>query len=71
MAINDRVGARRAAVRTRRADAAMLLDRNAPGDQPSAAALITAALVETEHLDTPAEAAKPQRLRERLSHAGM
>jgi hypothetical protein len=67
VAMNDRLGARPAAVRTRRAYAAMLLDRNAPGDQPRAAALISAALAETEQLDMPAEAAKLQRLRERLS----
>jgi class 3 adenylate cyclase/tetratricopeptide (TPR) repeat protein len=66
VAMNDRLGARPAAVRTRRAYAAMLLDRNAPGDQQRATALITAALAETEQLDMPAEAAKLQRLRERL-----
>jgi hypothetical protein len=66
VAMNDRLGARPAAVRTRRAYAAMLLDRNASGDQARAAALITAALAETEHLDMPAEAAKLQRLRARL-----
>ena len=65
VAMNDRLGARPAAVRTRRAYAAMLLERNAPGDQPRAADLITAALAETEQLDMPAEAAKLQRLRER------
>jgi len=47
--------------------AAMLLDRNARGDHQRAAELITAALAETEQLDMPAEAAKLQRLRERLS----
>ena len=67
VAMNDRLGARPAAVRTRRAYAAMLLDRNAPGDQQRAADLITAALAETEQLDMPAEAAKLQRLRERLA----
>lgn len=66
VAMNDRLGARPAAVRTRRAYAAMLLDRNTPGDPPRAAALITAALAETEHLDMSAEAAKLRRLRERL-----
>jgi len=66
VAMNDRLGARPAAVRTRRAYAAMLLDRNAPGDQARAADLITAALAETDLLDMPAEAAKLQRLRERL-----
>ena len=66
VAMNDRLGARPAAVRTRRAYAAMLLDRNAPGDQQRAADLITAALAETEQLDMPAEAAKLQRLRERV-----
>jgi hypothetical protein len=65
VAMNDRLGARPAAVRTRRAYAAMLLDRNAPGDQQRAADLITAALAETEQLDMPAEAAKLHRLRER------
>jgi hypothetical protein len=48
----------------------MLLDRNAPGDERRAADLISAALAETEQLDVPAEAAKLQRLRERLSRAG-
>jgi tetratricopeptide (TPR) repeat protein len=67
VAMNDRLGARPAAVRTRRAYAAMLLERNAPGDQSRAADLITAALAETEQLDVPAEAAKLQRLRERLA----
>ena len=67
VAMNDRLGARPAAVRTRRAYAAMLLDRNATGDQPRAADLITAALAETEQLDMPAEAAKLQRLRRRLT----
>lgn len=66
VAMNDRLGARPAAVRTRRAYAAMLLDRNAPGDQPRAADLITAALAESEPLDLPAEAAKLQRLRQRF-----
>jgi tetratricopeptide (TPR) repeat protein len=67
VAMNDRLGARPAAVRTRRAYAAMLLDRNAPGDQPRAAELITAALAETAQLDMSAEAAKLHRLRARLS----
>jgi hypothetical protein len=66
VAVNDRLGARPAAVRTRRAYAAMLLDRDAPGDRERAADLITAALAETEQLDMAAEVAKLQRLRERL-----
>jgi hypothetical protein len=64
VAMNDRLGAPPAAVGTRRAYAAMLLDRNAPGDEPRAAALIATALAETEQLDMPAEAAKLQRLRD-------
>jgi len=66
VAMNDRLGARPAAMRTRRAYAAMLLDRDAPGDPQRAAELITAALAETEQLDVPAEAAKLQRLRARI-----
>jgi tetratricopeptide (TPR) repeat protein len=66
VAMNDRLGARPAAVRTRRAYAAMLVERNAPGDRQRAAELITAALAETEQLDVPAEVAKLQRLRGRL-----
>ena len=69
LAMNERLGARPYVVRTRRAWAAMLLDRNGPsrrGDRDHAAALITAGLAEAETLGMAREIVRLQRLRERL-----
>ena len=67
--MNERLGARPYVVRTRRAWAAMLLDRNDPsrsGDRERAAALIAAGLAEAEQLGMAREVVRLQRLRERV-----
>jgi class 3 adenylate cyclase/tetratricopeptide (TPR) repeat protein len=58
LAMNDRMGARPYVVRTRRAYAAMLLERNAPGDAARAAELVVAALAEAERLGMAREASR-------------
>ena len=63
LVVNERLGARPWIVRTRRAYAAMLLDRNASGDRARAAALIAAGLAEAEQLGMAREIVRLQRLR--------
>lgn len=65
MEVNDRIGARIASIRTRRAYASMLVERNFKGDKKRADALVTAALKACEPLEMPAEAAKLEVLRQR------
>jgi tetratricopeptide (TPR) repeat protein len=67
LVVNQRIGARPYLVRTRRAYARMLLDRNRPGDPARAAELITAAMSEAERLGMAREIILLNRLRERLS----
>ncbi|MBI1815527.1 MAG: AAA family ATPase [Deltaproteobacteria bacterium] len=64
--MNERFGARPSIVRTRRAWAAMLLDRNAPGDRERAAELIAAGRAEAEQLGMARELVRFDRLTERL-----
>ena len=66
LAMNERLGARPFAVRTRRAWAAMLLDRSAPDDAARARELIAAGLAEAEALGMAREVVRFQRLQERL-----
>ncbi len=66
LATNERIGALVAAVCNRRAYAAMLIERAAPGDRDRAATLIDTAAEATAALGMPAEAAKLSRLREQL-----
>lgn len=69
LAMNERLRARPYVVRTRRAWAAMLLDRGAPGDAARARELLTAGLAEAETLGMPREVIRFQRLRERMESA--
>jgi len=66
LAMNERLGARPYVVRTRRAWAEMLLDRNAPGDAARARELIAAGRAEAEQLGMARELVRFERLRERL-----
>ena len=66
LAMNERLGARPYVVRTRRAWAAMLLDRNAPGDAARARDLIAAGRAEAESLGMARELVRFERLRQRL-----
>ena len=66
LAMNERLGARPYVVRTRRAWAAMLLDRNAAGDRERAATLIAAGRAEAEQLGMAREVVCLKRLRERV-----
>jgi tetratricopeptide (TPR) repeat protein len=67
LAMNERFGARPAIVRTRRAWASMLLDRNAPGDTARARDLIGAGRAEAETLGMARELVRFERLTARLS----
>jgi tetratricopeptide (TPR) repeat protein len=67
IAVNERIGARPYLVRTRRAYAGMLLDRDRPGDRASAAALITAAFSEATELGMKREIVRLERLSERMN----
>jgi hypothetical protein len=69
MAMNERLGARPWVVRTRRAWASMLLDRNAPGDAARARDLIAAGRAEAEQLGMARELVRFERLRERMGSA--
>jgi hypothetical protein len=71
LAMNERLGARPDVVRTRRAWASMLLDRNAPGDAARARArdLIAAGLAEAETLGMAREIVRFARLREGMKAA--
>ncbi len=69
LAMNERLGARPSNVRTRRAWASMLLDRNdpsRPGDAARARELIAAGRAEAETLDMARELVRFDRLLERL-----
>jgi class 3 adenylate cyclase len=66
LAMNERLGARPYAVRTRRAWAAMLLDRGATGDAPRARELIAAGLAEAGSLGMAREIVRFERLSARL-----
>jgi hypothetical protein len=65
-AMNERFGARPSIVRTRRAWAGMLLDRNAPGDAARARDLIAAGRAEAETLGMARELVRFERLTARL-----
>ena len=69
LATNERLEARPWVVRTCRGWAAMLLDRDAPGDRERAAELIAAGRAEAEQLGMAREIVRFDRLRERLSPA--
>ena len=69
LAMNERFGARPAIVRTRRAWASMLLDRNAPGDRERARDLIAAGRAEAAQLGMARELVRFERLRERMGSA--
>jgi tetratricopeptide (TPR) repeat protein len=64
--MNERFGARPYVVRTRRAWASMLLDRNAPGDAARVRELIAAGRAEAETLGMARELVRFERLKERL-----
>jgi len=64
--MNERLGARPSIVRTRRAWASMLLDRNAPGDRERAAGLIAAGRTEAEQLGMAREIVRFERLSARM-----
>jgi len=66
LAMNERLGARPSIVRTRRAWASMLLDRNAPGDAARARELIAAGRAEAETLGMAREVVRFERLTERM-----
>jgi class 3 adenylate cyclase/tetratricopeptide (TPR) repeat protein len=66
LAMNERLGARPYAVRTRRAWAAMLLDRGAPGDAARVQELIAAGLAEARTLGMAREIVRLGRLSARL-----
>jgi hypothetical protein len=66
LAMNERLGARPYAVRTPRAWASMLLDRNAPGDATRARDLIAAGRAEAETLGMARELVRFERLEKRL-----
>ena len=67
LAMNERLGARPYVVRTRRAWAEMLLDRNAPGDAERARELIAAGRAEAEQLGMARELVRFERLQARLA----
>ena len=67
VAMNERIGARPYLVRTLRAYANMLLDRNGPGDQTRAANLIEEGCVEADQLGMKREILRFDRLRKRLA----
>ena len=66
-AMNERIGARPYLVRTRRAWAAMLIDRNAPGDGARIAALMAAARDTAVEIGMQREIVRLDRLSERIS----
>jgi tetratricopeptide (TPR) repeat protein len=66
LAMNERLGARPYVVRTRRAWASMLLDRDAPGDATRARDLIAAGRAEAETLGIERELVRLERLQDRL-----
>jgi len=66
VAMNERIGARPWLVRTRRAYADMLLDRNAAGDRAHAADVIAVAHAEASRLGMQREIVRLERLRRRI-----
>ncbi len=66
LAVNERLGARPWVVRSRRAWAQMLLERNRPGDTERARELIAAGRAEAEQLGMARELVRCERLQERL-----
>jgi len=64
--MNERIGARPYLVRTLRAYANMLLDRNGPGDQTRAGKLIEGGRVKADQLGMKREIVRLDRLRKRL-----
>jgi class 3 adenylate cyclase len=66
LAMNERLGARPYAVRTRRAWADMLVDRGVPGDAARAQELIAVARLEAGTLGMAREIIRLERLRERM-----
>jgi len=68
--MNERFGARPSIVRTRRAWASMLLDRNAPGDAARARDLIAAGRAEAETLGMARELVRFDRLLTQLLNRG-
>jgi hypothetical protein len=66
-AMNERIGARPYLVRTRRAWAAMLIDRNAPGDGERIVALMAAASGAAVEFGMQREIVRLERLSERMS----
>jgi tetratricopeptide (TPR) repeat protein len=67
LAMNERLEARPRVVCTRRGWAAMLLDRDAPGDRARAADLIAAGRAEAEQLGMAREIVRFERLTERMT----
>ena len=67
LAMNERLGARPYAVRTRRAWAEMLLDRHTPGDAARARELIATGRAEAEQLGMARELVRFERLQARLA----
>ncbi len=67
LAMNERLGARPYLVRTRRAWAEMLLDRNTPEDAARARELIAAGRAEAETLGMAREVVRFERLQARLA----
>jgi hypothetical protein len=65
--MNERFGARPSIVRTRRASASTLLDRNAPGDRERARELIAASRAEAEALGMARQLLRFDRLTERIA----
>ena len=65
--MNERIGARPYLVRSRRAFANMLVDRNGPGDRLRATELVEAAYPEAEHLGMKREVERMERLRRGIS----
>jgi hypothetical protein len=66
MAMNERIGARPYLVRSRRAYASMLVDRNGPGDDVRASELVETGCREAEHLGMKREVERMERLRRRI-----
>jgi hypothetical protein len=65
--MNERIGARPYLVRSRRAYASMLIDRNGPGDQVRATELVEAGYPEAEHFGMKREVERMERLRRSIS----
>ncbi len=66
LTVNERIGARPFHIRSRRAYASMLLERNFPGDSTRAAKLIAPALAEAQELGMAREVERLRALQNRL-----